>query len=105
MFKANYEVTNSVNDDEVKMVKYFAEEDDAKSFIKDAEDDVDEWNKPEPGISPYAGGKMSTRYIDTELIEVTDDTVLDGLTMGNLIEIIMATKVVPTVIYDDGTRM
>ncbi len=105
MFKANYEVTNSVNDDEVKIVKYFAEEDDAKSFIKDAEDDVDEWNNPEPGISPYAGGKMSTRYIDTELIEVTDDTVLDGLTMGNLIEIIMATKVVPTVIYDDGTRM
>ncbi len=97
MFKASYEITNSVNDDERKVVKYFNTEEEGEDFLADAEDDVNEWNRPE---NTPSGGRMSTRYISCNLIKVTDSTILDGLTMGNLREIIASVaRTTPPAVY------
>ena len=81
MFKAWYEITNSVNDDTNESTKFFLTKKEADSFVKEAQDSVEEWNKPEPG-GGY-GGKMSTRWISVEIEEVSDDTIIRDLTFGD----------------------
>ena len=81
MFKAWHETTNSVNDDAYESTKYFLTRKEAEAFIQKAQDSVDEWNKPEPG-GGY-GGKMSSRWLSSEIEELGDDTVISGLTFGD----------------------
>ena len=87
MYKVRFEITNSANDEVNEGTKYFMDEDAAKAFAKKIKDDVDNWNKPELG-GGY-GGKMSTRYADTYVEFVNEDTTLDGLTLGDLRSLVM----------------
>ena len=86
MFRAWYELSNSVNDDEVNVSRFFITEELAQAFIDKKLAEVDEWNKSE--VSPH-GGKMSTRYIYSGVEEVTPDTPLEGITFGDLESIII----------------
>jgi len=97
-FKAIVEISNSVNDDEYIKVKYFASEQNAKDFILEKEREVEEWNKPEESPS---GGRMSTRYIYTDVSQVDEDTELNGLTFGDLHSIIR--DIINTEIKTRGT--
>lgn len=81
MYKAWYEITNSVNNDAYESTGYFISRHEAEAFVQKAEDSVDEWNKPEPGGG--FGGKMSTRWISSEIEEVIGETVMDGITFGD----------------------
>lgn len=85
MYKVSIEIPNSVNDDVYEKVKFFSTKEDAERFIEENEKEVDEWNKPDG--SPF-GGRMSTRYFSYELEEVNRDTVMDGMTFGDLANII-----------------
>ena len=78
MFKAWHETANSVNNDVSENTKYCLTRAEAEAFVQKAQDSVDEWNKPDPG-GGY-GGKMSTRWLDSGIEELSDDTTIDNLT-------------------------
>jgi len=96
LFKVEGEISNSVNDEVVQFVKYFRNEEDARAFEKSKEDEVERWNNQE--IYPY-GGRVSTRWLDIIVEEVSKDTELDGLTLGDLEAIIRS------VVSDINTAM
>ena len=103
MFKAWCYITNSVNDSEVEMVKYFNTISEAEDFVAEKEEEVEEWNKPENSPS---GGRMSTRYIVSNIEEMLDNTVLDGLTYGNLKKIIFdVARNTPPAIYGSNGQV
>lgn len=88
LWKVRTEVTNTVNDEEYVQIKYFGSESEAKEFEAEIQTSVDEWNKPEP--SGGYGGKMSIRYLSSEIHYVDEDTDLGGLDFGTLTDIIKA---------------
>ena len=85
MHKVTIEITNSVNDDVVEISRIFTNIEDAEELVAERQKDVDEWNKPED--SPY-GGKMSTRYMYSDIEHVDDDTVIDAMTYGDLVDLV-----------------
>ena len=86
LWRITTEVTNTVNDDCFEQTRYFGNKDACEMFEHEQQESVDEWNKPDLG----PGGKMSTRYLSTEIEKVEDDTELYGLNMGTLKDIIVA---------------
>ena len=81
MFRAWYEITNSVNDNEINVSKFFITEKEAQDCVDKEKDSVNEWNKPEDSTQ---GGKMSIRYIYSGVEKVASNTPLDGITFGDL---------------------
>ena len=90
LFKVWYERSNSVNDEVYENTKYFTSKKDAQSFIDEQQKNIDDWNSPDP--SGRFGGRMSIRYFDYEMTKVEEDTPLNEITFGMLVNIIMEVK-------------
>ena len=86
MYKVTTTVANSVNDDEGVSVQIAVTYAEAEEQVAKIQRSVDEWNAPEPN-GGY-GGKMSIRYLDSEVEQIDDDTSLSNLTVGMLKQIL-----------------
>jgi len=90
MQKVTITITNSVNDDENEIIKVCKSDKSKGKFITKYQDEVDEWNKPD--YSPGGGGKMSTRYIDIDTVDVNDDMSIEGLTLKDVTKVMKYNK-------------
>jgi len=73
MYKVEYTITNSVNDNEINGVEVFESYEEALAFVDEKELEVKHWNKE---ASDWRSGVNSTRYIDTSMENITKETTI-----------------------------
>ena len=86
MYKVRTTVTNSVNNEEHTNIQIALTSEEAEAQVQKVRDNVNKWNKPEP--SGGYGGKMSVRWLDSNIEYIDDDTSLANLTVGMLKQIL-----------------
>ena len=86
MYKVEYTITNSVNDNEINGVEVFESYEEALAFENEKEHEVKNWNKE---ASDWRSGINSTRYIDISVENITKETTIpSNIKLGDLSKMI-----------------